>query len=495
LYATGDLVRETSRANLIYVDRVDNQVKIRGFRIELGEIEARLRSHSAVEEAVVVVQKTPGQDARLAAFVVADVDKVTGKELRQHLAAALPPYMVPAQVVVEKDLPKTPAGKVDRRKLATREVVQEAVNIESVTDDELERQLLSIWSELLKVPVTDTTQSFFELGGNSLVAVQMFTLVEKRLGKSCKVTEFFKNPTVAALRQLIDSHDGTDWKAPRLELAKGQPGALPIFLAPSVTGRAIDYVHLGEALGKQHPVYALQIQGLHDGEELHADLASAATHYANLMQEVQPKGPYAVIGFSAGGIIAMAIAEVLYDRGEKMAFVGVLDSVPPVPSKSPFTSPARFKRLAKTTVGRVQELARAPNAVQHLVARTKSALKRGAAIWLPLPLEYEAKVEGLFVGANVELSEAETQMMQTHLNAIMAHSPKLYPVDLVLFRTHLDPFEGPHEPDLAWSRAVTGKIEIAILPCMHHELLTRDGAPRLAKLMQPYLERLPKRSG
>jgi thioesterase domain-containing protein/acyl carrier protein len=361
-----------------------------------------------------------------------------------------------------------------------------------VTDDVLERELLTIWSELLKVPVTDTQTSFFELGGNSLVAVQMFTLVEKRLGRSCKVTEFFKDPTVAALRHLIETHDGTDWKAPRLELAPGKPGALPLFLAPSVTGRAIDYVHLGEALGKGHPVYALQIRGLKQGDELHDNLTVAANFYADLMQEVQPKGPYALIGFSAGGIIALAIAEVLRDRGESMAFVGVLDSVPPVASKSPFTNLTRFRRLLRTTAGRLQELTNGPDALTHLTARTRSALLRGAAKWLPLPIEYEAKVEGLFVGARVELSEAETLLMQSHLNTVMAHSPKLYPIDLVLFRTHLDPFEGPHEPDLGWSRAVSGKVEIDTLPCMHHELLTRDGAPRLAALMQPYLDRLPR---
>ncbi len=495
LYATGDLVRQTERGNYVYVDRIDNQVKIRGFRIELGEIEARLCTHPEVKEAVVVVQKESGQDARLLGFAVADPDRTSPKELRDHLAAALPAYMVPAHLWVEKELPKTPAGKVDRRALARRTVEIDQSDLESVTDDSLERELIKIWSELLKVPVTDTHTSFFELGGNSLIAVQMFTQVEKRLGKTCKVMEFFKNPTVAALRVLIDSHDGTDWKAPCLHLADGKPGALPIFLAPSVTGRAIDYVHLAEVLGKDYPVYALQIRGLREGEAMHPDLASAARFYADLMQEVQPRGPYVIFGFSAGGTIAMAIAEELHDRGEKMALLGALDTVPPVRAPSPFTSFTRMRRLARTTTGRVQELLSGPDALKRLWIRTTSALMRGAAMWLPIPLAYHAKVEGLFVGAGVELSEAEKELMQSHLNAIMNHTPKRYPIDVVLFRTHLDPFEGPHEPDLGWSRAVTGNIAIDTLPCMHHELLTRDGAPRLAALVRPYLDRLPRFAG
>jgi amino acid adenylation domain-containing protein len=495
LYATGDLVRQTERGNYVYVDRIDNQVKIRGFRIELGEIEARLCTYPAVKEAVVVVQKEAGQDARLLGFAVADPDQTSAKELRDHLAAALPAYMVPAHLWVERELPKTPAGKVDRRALARRTVSVDQSDLESVTDDTLERELIKIWSELLKVPVTDTHTSFFELGGNSLVAVQMFTQVEKRLGKTCKVMEFFKNPTVAALRVLIDSHDGTDWKAPCLHLAEGKPGVLPIFLAPSVTGRAIDYVHLAEVLGEDFPVYALQIRGLREGEAPHPDLASAANFYADLMQQVQPKGPYVVFGFSAGGTIAMAIAEALHDRGEAMALVGALDTVPPVRAPSPFTSFTRLRRLARTTTGRVQELLSGPDALKRLWIRTASALMRGAAMWLPLPLSYHAKVEGLFVGAGVELSEAEKALMQSHLNAIMSHTPKRYPIDVVLLRTHLDPFEGPHEPDLGWSRAVTGNIVIDTLPCMHHELLTRDGAPRLAALVRPYLEKLPRRAG
>ena len=494
LYATGDLVRQTKRGNYVYVDRLDHQVKIRGFRIELGEIEARLSSHPAVKEAAVVVQQPEGQDARLLAFALAEPGAITTNELLDHLAEALPGYMVPSRIILESELPKTPAGKVDRRALAQRHTPTPTEGTRTITHDSLmhnalERDLSLIWAELLRVPVPDARTSFFALGGNSLVAVQMFTLVEQRLGKSCNVMEFFKDPTVSALRRLIESHDGADWQASRIELAPGKPGQLPLFFAPSVTGRAIDYVHLGEALGKHHPVHALQIRGLRSGEQQHEDLISAANHYADLMQEVQPHGPYAVLGFSAGGIIALAISEVLYDRGEETALLGVLDSVPPIPAKSPFTSPARFLRLMRTIAGRVSELASGPDSMAHLRVRTMSALKRSAAKWLPLPIEYEAKVEGLFVGARVELSEAETRLMQSHLDTILAYRPRLYPLDVVLFRTHLDPFEGPHEPDLGWSRAVSGSVEIDTLPCQHHELLTREGAPRLAALMRPHLAR------
>lgn len=489
LYATGDLVRQTERGNYVYVDRVDHQVKVRGFRIELGEIEARLSSHPAVKEAVVVVQKADGQDDRLVAFAEAAPRTTTAAELADHLASTLPAYMIPSRIFVETELPQTPAGKVDRRALAQRQLTTAPPGPALATHNALERELMLIWTELLRTPVPDTQTSFFALGGNSLVAVQMFTLVEKRLGKSCNVMEFFKDPTVSALRRLIETHDGTDWKASRLQLAAGRPGELPLFFAPSVTGRAIDYVHLGEALGQRHPVHALQIRGLREGEPQHDDLFSAANHYADLMQGVQPQGPYAVIGFSAGGIIALAIAEVLHERGQETAFLGVLDSVPPVPAKSPFTSPVRFARLLRTVAGRVREVASGPDAMAHLRARAMSALKRSAANWLPLPIEQETKVEGLFVGARVELSEAEARVMQTHLNTILAYKPRLYPLDLVLFRTHLDPFEGPHEPDLGWSRAVRGRVEIDTLPCQHHELLTREGAPRLAALMLPHLAR------
>jgi thioesterase domain-containing protein len=210
------------------------------------------------------------------------------------------------------------------------------------------------------------------------------------------------------------------------------------------------------------------------------------------MQEVQPHGPYAVMGFSAGGIIALAIAEAMRDRGESMALVAVLDSVPPVSSRSPFTSWTRFRRLTRTVLGRLEELLSGPDVLSRLWARAHSALRRGVSIWLPTSLEYEAKVEGLFVGADVELSEAEVALMQTHLDAVMAHTPKNYPIDLVLFRTHLDPFEGPHEPDLGWSRAVTGSIAVEVLPYLHQELLTREGAPRLVELMRPYISRLPR---
>lgn len=490
LYATGDRVWRTDAGNYVYQGRQDDQVKVRGFRVELGEIEARLRHHPAVTEAAVVVHKGGGHGGAPVGFVIADRGGVSAAQLREHLAATLPSYMVPSRLVIMASLPITPSGKVDRLALAELDLAEPAESEPTVAaGDPLVRSLLQIWTRLLGRPVTDTSASFFDLGGDSLLVVQMFTEAETSLGRACDAPAFFKNPTISNLATLLRNATPVDWSAPVIALAHGEPHVRPLFLAPGVSGSGLDYVHLAAALSSEIPVYALQDRPLLASARRHETLREAVARYTTWIREVQPRGPYAIAGFSAGGIVAMAIAQELRALGESTDFVGLIDSIPPksVLVPSPFGSPRRLVRLARTAAGRVREVLSGPGGISRLWARARSAALRGLTRWNVLPLGRDPTMDELFTDAKVKWSDEEKERMRQSFDAIWHHEFRRMPIDMTLFRVVLDPFEGPHEPELGWQRVTSGKITIQYLAGRHERLLTAECAQELASRLQPYL--------
>jgi aspartate racemase len=488
LYATGDCVRRTDAGNYIYVDRLDNQVKVRGFRVELGEIESWLRKHPAVRDAVVLMQKREGVEKSLVGFVAADNVAVTASELRNHLAAALPSYMIPSRLVITKSLPTTRSGKIDRRALAERDWAEPG-EPEPPASDSVLHTLFRIWSHLLDTSVTDVAANFFDLGGDSLQMVEMFLEIERCLGMTCEPTAFYKNPTIGTLLKLC-RRGGS---APLVQLSAGEDHVRPLFLAPTLSGSGTDYVHLVETLSAEIPVYALQqfLRSRHPdvGRET---LRQMAVRFARLIREVQPQGPYAVAGFSAGGITAMAIAEELRGLGENTDFVGLIDSLPPVSVSvpSPFTSLRRFVRFSRTLVDRVGEVLSLPRPLSELWRRGRAAVRRIGRRWKLLVRRHN--FDGMFPDAmwsnNAMWSEQERKRMREYFEAIWNHKFLGMPIDIVLFRVALDPLEGPHENELGWRRVTTGKITVEYLPGRHQRLLTTVGSRDLASRLESYLK-------
>jgi amino acid adenylation domain-containing protein len=200
LYRTGDLVRYLADGNIEFIGRADGQVKIRGFRIEVGEIEAALASHSGVKASAVVAVKDAAGNARLVAYLVASQAEVPTPELRGHLAARLPEFMVPATYLWMAAFPITPNGKLDRRALpqpaAQRpelaEPFQQAV-------DDTEQRVCSAFAEALGIDRVGRADNFFDLGGNSLLVLKVLSRLERGGLAGLSTTTFFRQPTPAAL--------------------------------------------------------------------------------------------------------------------------------------------------------------------------------------------------------------------------------------------------------------------------------------------------------
>ncbi|VEP12991.1 Non-ribosomal peptide synthetase [Hyella patelloides LEGE 07179] len=213
LYRTGDLARylpalkdtASHNRNLQYLGRRDRQVKLRGFRIELGEIEAVLSQHPAVKEvALKVWSEQELSDRRLVAYIVSKTQPAPSfEELRTFLRTRLPQYMIPATFVTLNALPLTPSGKIDRSALPKPQKDYATAASYIAPRSPLERQIAAIWQEVLDIERAGINDNFFDLGGHSLLLIQLRTRLETLLSRDIPLVELFQYPTIAAFSERI----------------------------------------------------------------------------------------------------------------------------------------------------------------------------------------------------------------------------------------------------------------------------------------------------
>lgn len=213
LYRTGDLVRRHPDGRIEFLGRLDHQVKIRGHRIELGEIENALARQPGVREAVVVAQQDAAGEAFLAGYVTPAAGATLQPDaLRKALAQALPDIMVPRLVSVRESFPLTPNGKVDRKVLAQSPVkpvveplpaagVATAAPASTAPEDGLEQTVAAIWCQVLGLPEVGRDSNFFDLGGHSLLVIQVQRKLKEAVGQEVSITDMFRLPTVAAIAE------------------------------------------------------------------------------------------------------------------------------------------------------------------------------------------------------------------------------------------------------------------------------------------------------
>ena len=330
LYRTGDRVRYLPDGNIEFLGRLDQQVKVRGYRIEPGEIETLLVQHEQVRAAVVVVREDNPGDQRLVAYCVPLQDEaITASELRDHLKARLPAYLVPGMWVMLKKLPLTDSGKVDRAALPPPG--QDTRSPDFVAPrSPLEETLAGIWAGVLGCERVGIRDNFFDLGGHSLLAVKMMSLVQKRLGTSLHLNTFwFGVATIESQAQAIASTDASD-QSSRVVVMRPGGKQTPLFCVHTIGGgNLFHYSRLVEHLGDDRPVYGLQARGV-DGDILPDHSVEAMAAYCiESLRTVQPDGPYLLCGYSSGGVVAFEMARQLQRGGQSRVKLFLIDSYHP----------------------------------------------------------------------------------------------------------------------------------------------------------------------
>jgi amino acid adenylation domain-containing protein len=493
LYRTGDLVRYQPDGNLAFLGRIDHQVKVRGFRIELGEVEVALRQHTAVQDALVLVQEN-GSGARLVAYVVGDGTKMG--DLRPFLSQSLPSYMIPAAFVPLDSFPQTPNGKIDRKALPPPDghLNGTAAAVYTVPQDALESQLAEIWQSVLKLPAISIDANYFELGGHSLQAVTLFAAIEKRLNLRLPVALLFEAPTIGQLAAVIRQRgEVPQWSS----LVPIQPlgSKTPFFCVHGGAGHVIHYYDLARLLGMERPFYGVQPKmEAFTHQSTYKTVEEMAAHYLQEIKMVQPEGPYLLGGFCFGGIVAYEMAQQLVQTGDEVSLLAFID--PSTPENKPEITTAPLPKKLMGTLARQ----RSKLAQLGFMARIEYLYSVGKFV-------ATAYWEQVYWGWLRQSRKGRSQLLQKYINwrqsvpsffsdfyfmnmvaapATEAYRPSRFPGKAVLFYSTLE--SGEEDNSLGWSDLPEEGLEMYAVESTHLGILKRPSIDHVAEILKQLLE-------
>lgn len=300
LYRTGDLGAQHPDGYMVFLGRKDGQVKINGFRVELGEIETTLQLSDLVRQCVVTAVEDAHRNKRLVAYVV-PADTFDKQAIQSHLQAYLPDYMVPSLFIQIDKVPLSANGKVDHKALPPVEMSSFAGREHVPPQDEIERQLADIWSQLLGIAEPGIHDDFFEAGGNSLIIIQLSHKINSRFNKELPLLEMMKHPTISGLKVLLIGADSDDVQT-ILTLREG-PDEDVAFILPGALGSTEGYLALAECLPVEGAVYGLQMKGV-SGEAIpNTTIESMAAYNLDLIRQSGVNGAITLVGHSYAGIV------------------------------------------------------------------------------------------------------------------------------------------------------------------------------------------------
>jgi enterobactin synthetase component F len=476
-YHTGDLARWREDGVLEYLGRSDQQIKIRGHRIEPGEIEFHLVRHEAVAAAVVAARPGPAGEPTLIAYVVAADAAPSPEMLRQYLADRVPAYMMPSTFVMLEALPQTPNGKVDRKALPAPSWTQEKhIASHAAPRSETERQLVAIWEDILHRDDIGILDNFFEFGGDSLTATELFMAIAEKFSQEIPFASLFRTSTIAGLAALLDAHKADDPLETLLPLKTGGSKP-PLFCIHPIIGLGWPYASLMRHLDPDRPLYALQALGLRSGDPSARSVEEMASRYLADIHRAQPHGPYHLLGWSFGGLIAHAIAGQLRADGEEVAFLVMLDSYPfVIHTDAGAADEARQVELA------LEFLGLPPPAEQPVSSMT--------ALADHLCVQYDLLSQPLVqavLRTETDIMERIGRVVRENLAAAYRYDPA--PVDVDVLFCHAaerttSRLDGvvDYRPD-AW-RSRVRSLSVHDIACHHQDMLSPRAAERIGAIMR-----------
>ncbi|MFF7976480.1 amino acid adenylation domain-containing protein [Streptomyces sp. NPDC007905] len=463
MYRSGDLARWTGEGQLEYLGRIDDQVQLRGFRVELGEVAAAFTSHPKVARGAVIVREdTPG-DQRLVAYGVPVDATVTSDELHAHLRERLPGYMVPSVLLVD-ELPLTANGKLDRRALPAWAPAGQDASRAAVTP--LEKQLCALVAEVLGVPEVGVDDNFFNLGGHSLLAVLFLDRVNDLTDtdRALTIRDLYLNPTVAGLAELLTA--GTpnipnNPMEPAITMREGT--GEPLFCLPMSSGLSWAFSGILQHISERRPVVGLQSEQLLAPGVRPRDFGALADAHVARIRELRPHGPYHLMGWSFGGVLAHAVAVRLEALGERVMTLALLDARP-LPEERPASADRRW--VLEVLLGQVAHQFPTPATDEELVELLRAHD--------PLLGMLEPKQVAVVVATTMGNGDA----FLDHQVRDEFHG------DVVFFNAARTSLSTGKE---AWGPYVRGNIHEYDIDCGHMEMTGRGPLRTIGKLLDAHL--------
>ena len=469
LYRTGDLARYRADGAIEFLGRADNQVKVRGFRVALEEVEAAIAAHPRVTAAAVRASPDPSGELGLTAYLAGGaLTEADFPDLRRFLAQTLPAYMVPTNYMLLPALPLTANGKVDRKQLPQPSIAASPRG--RAPQDEFERQLADLWKETLGISDIGVDDDFFDLGGHSLLASLLMAKVQAMFRRALPLVALFESPTIARLARTLRSAEEPRFS--HLVALRGAGAGRPLFIVHGIFGNVLQLRELAERLGSARPVYGLQARGADPRQEPHQTIAEMAEAYMAAIREVQREGPYALAGYSLGGLVAFEMARAFRAGGETVDVLALLETDL---HERCLAWPQRLAyRLALPAriVGKLRALG-AGSAPAYLAGKL---VRLGRRLLLRLDAGEDLVASAALSGP---MAQRQRHMYQIGVREFGKFEPRPYDGKLSLFRVRGPRFDACDcEP--IWRRAA-GSVELFEIDGVHDRIMERPYVETLAR--------------
>jgi thioesterase domain-containing protein/acyl carrier protein len=468
LYLGGDLGRFRPDGQLVFMGRKDFRLKIRGFSVDPPAIEGVLMQVEGVRRAVVMAPPDSSGEKRLVAYVMTYARSNTSTEtLRAAMTQALPNYMIPSFIVFLDQFPLTAGGKVNYRVFP--DPIWDTPNISSSyapPRSNFEEKMAGIWQEVLGLSQVGIHDDFFDLGGHSLLAVRLCSEIKTSFGRSIAPANLITYNTIERLSTYLNQLDNQESLLVPIQTQGAKP---PLFVAPGMDGDIFYYLNLSGHLGKDQPMYGMQL--MEAGSRLPPDLEDMAAYFVKEIRAVQPAGPYHLLGHSFGGHLVFEMARQLVKLGEKIAFLGLLDTHFPTPEPMP--------SLQERIKWHVQNFKNMPISQwpQYVFARE------------------QARFIGMARNPIVQYVEKKARLISNDVSlrnhfARRGYIHKSYPGKISMFRVKNPKTNDFVDPLTADWKAVAAEIEFYDAPGDHKHMLHEPYVTELAKLIQKALAQI-----
>jgi non-ribosomal peptide synthetase component F/thioesterase domain-containing protein/acyl carrier protein len=421
LFRTGDLVRQRSDGLLERIGRKDRQVKIRGARVHLDGVEAILRQHPLVRDVAALARPRTDGEVNLVAYVnLCDGAPAGMLDDLKELMRSAPPPMRPGRFYLADKIPRLPSSKPDLRALVALDEVNvqnERANFAVAAQagagqgDCIAQTVARAWKEVLQMPVVGPEDDFFDVGGDSLKAIQLILNLERALGQELSLTLITEAPKFARLCEALKEHRTTRY-VPLVALKTGD-GSPPVFIIHGLGGNVAGLFPMTRPMTYPGPVIGIQARGLAGNDPPHTTVEAMAAEYLREVKARQPDGPYNLCGYSFGGLVAFEMARRLRESGDEVALVGLFDTM---------TSPLRWPLRSWLSIARGRMVQFAVDVI------TAPMHTWPAAVW-KMGCRASAGLRGF-------LKSAPTRVLKVKASALIAsarYRPGFYPGELTLF--------------------------------------------------------------
>ncbi|MBD1391852.1 non-ribosomal peptide synthetase [Mucilaginibacter glaciei] len=487
IYRTGDLGKYKPDGDIVYLGRIDHQVKVRGYRIELGEIEFNLGKQPDIKDAVVVAREdTPGMP-RLVAYLTLPTGQVGVPEStqitnwEQALLAVLPEYMVPDDWVLLESIPSTPNGKIDRKALPKPDYSHINRTGEYVAPrSDNEKMVARIWEEMMGLEKISIMDNFFQLGGRSLVAVKIMAKIEQETGKRLPLATLFEYSTVEQLAARLEVDEASiSWKS--LVPIKPQGTKMPLYIVHGAGLNVLLFNALAMNMDDEQPVYGLQARGLNGVDEPLDVMEEIAANYIEEIVAHDPIGPYAIAGYSLGGMIAYEMAKQMLAAGKDVKLLAMFDTYAEQTTK--FDSP--LKKSLKGIWLLAKQIAYTPVLFMEDPKRTIEYKSRelGRKVTKTFKKIFpDKKKKTVFSDYNNEIDERSGKAQRNYL---------LTPVNIAveLFRAKKKTFYMEDTKLLGWAPYALKGVHVHEIPGEHNTIFAPPNDKQFAKVLQECLNK------